>query len=606
MSRAVVGTAGHIDHGKTRLVHSLTGVDLDRSPEERARGITIDLGFVACPLPDGGRVALVDVPGHERLVRTIISGASGIDAVLLVVSAVEGAMPQTREHLDILGFLGVPTGAVVLSKVDLVDAELRELALEDVALTVRGTFLEGAPVVPFSAITGEGRDAVLAVLSTFPPRARPLRGPFRMPVDRTFVRPGFGTIASGTVATGTLTDGAAVVIEPDGHSARVRGLQVHGVPAEHVSAGQRAAINLAGAGELSRGASICQGPVAITSIVDVAYRGVGGTPPPDGASVRLLHGTSEVLGRLAAVGMLPDGSTSIQLRLDAPIACAAGDRVVVRRSSPMVTLGGGAIVDPWSVRLRPSRSARHAQELTRLFGGDPTPWLERAEPGGLPATDWAQRTDQPPPAILGDRVGTTAWRAACLATLAREVEAFHKRSPLARSAPPKEIQRGELLALGDRAFDALVELARDEGIVVGSGAGIARAGHQVSFSAADRARLEGLRRQFEAAGPLGLDAKEIGALELGGDVPALVRWLEAEGELLPVPGLGWVTPAARNRVIDAIRGHLRAHDTMPTGAFKDVTGLSRRGAIPWLEWLDRNRWTRRVEDHRVAGPALTY
>ncbi len=605
MSQAVVGTAGHIDHGKTRLVRSLTGVDLDRSPEERARGITIDLGFVACPLPGGGRVALVDVPGHERLVRTMVSGASGIDAVLLVVSAVEGAMPQTREHLDILGFLGVPTGAVVMSKVDLVDAELRELALDDIALTVRGTFLEGTPILPFSAVTGEGRDAVLAVLASFGPRVRPLRGSFRMPVDRTFVRPGFGTIASGTVATGTLTDGAAVVIQPEGHPARVRGLQVHGVAANQVVAGHRAAINLAGAGDLSRGASICVGPVAVTSIVDVAYRGVGGAAPPDGASVRLLHGTSEVLGRLVAIGAMPDGSASVQLRLDTPIACAVGDRVVVRRSSPMMTLGGGAIVDPWAPRLRPARSVRHAEELTRLFTGDPTPWLERAEPGGLAAKEWSERTEQAPPAVLGDRVGTPSWRETCLSSLARELEAFHKRSPLARSAPPKEVQRGELLALGERAFDALVELARAEGLIVISGSGIARAGFEVSFSAADRTRLDTLRRQFDAAGPLGLDTKEIAAQEIGGDVPALIRWMEAEGELLPVAGLGWVTPAARDRVIAAIRGHLKGHDTMPTAAFKDVTGLSRRGAIPWLEWLDRNRWTRRVEDHRVAGPALT-
>ena len=238
MSGLIIGTAGHIDHGKTSLVRTLTGVDLDALPEEKQRGITIALGFTAMALPDGRRAAFVDCPGHERLVRTMVAGAAGIDAVLLCVSAVDGVMPQTREHLAILELLGVRQGAVALTMVDLVDEEMAELAAEDVAETVSGTFLDGAPVVPFSSVEPIGRDALIEVLSRFESSARSTRGPFRLPVDRAFVRPGFGTVVTGTAWSGQLQDGATVHLLPGDQTVRVRGIQTHGSTSMVASCGR--------------------------------------------------------------------------------------------------------------------------------------------------------------------------------------------------------------------------------------------------------------------------------------------------------------------------------------------------------------------------------
>ncbi|NOY26026.1 MAG: selenocysteine-specific translation elongation factor, partial [Oligoflexia bacterium] len=309
----IVGTAGHIDHGKTTLVRALTGVDLDSLPEERARGITIALGFTQLDLGPSHHVSFVDVPGHERLVRTMIAGATGLDAVMLCVSAVDGVMPQTREHLDILQILGLSQGIVALTMSDLVDAEMRELAELDVEEAVAGTFLEGAPIIP-TAVPGGGAsggsaaeqgsqclglDALRAALAALSPSGRTATGPFRLPIDRAFVRRGFGTVVTGTLRSGTVTDGDDVEILPAGQRARVRGLQCHGQAVPGSRAGWRTAINLAGVerDDLSRGQVVVHaGQIETASVIDTRYRHLASAPPiKDGARVRLLAGTAEVM-----------------------------------------------------------------------------------------------------------------------------------------------------------------------------------------------------------------------------------------------------------------------------------------------------------------------
>ena len=328
-------------------------------PEEQARGITIALGVTPLSLADGRTLGLVDVPGHERLVRTMVAGATGIDAVLLCVSAVDGAMPQTREHLAILDLLGVRQGAVVLTMADLVDEDLLELATEDVAETVVGTFLEGRPIVPFSAVTGAGKEQVLATLAAFEDSPRTSDGPFRLPIDRTFMRPGFGTVVTGTTWSGRLEDGATVSLLPGAASARVRGIEVHGEKVSEATAGRRTALNLAGIdGEaVSRGLVVVHGDVPETSMIDVRYHHLSDAPPlADGASVRVLLGTAERLARFVVaeapapsldnVEVEPGRSVWAQLRLDQPLPSLPGDRFILRRPSPQSTLGGGEIVDP--------------------------------------------------------------------------------------------------------------------------------------------------------------------------------------------------------------------------------------------------------------------
>ncbi|MBW1881853.1 MAG: selenocysteine-specific translation elongation factor [Deltaproteobacteria bacterium] len=446
----VVGTAGHIDHGKTALVRVLTGVDLDALPEEKERGITIALGFVPLDLSDGGRLAFVDVPGHERLVRTMVAGATGIDAVLLCVSAVDGVMPQTREHLAILELLGVADGAVVLTMVDLVDEELLELAMEDVSGAIRGTFLEGRPVVPFSAVTGEGKDDVVRALGGFRRPERDEDGPFRLPVDRAFVRAGFGTVVTGTVWSGSLEDGSQVTLLPSGTAARVRGIEVHGAQAERARAGWRAALNLAGVDreQVPRGVVVAEGPVPCPRILDVRYRHLAsGDPLQDGSPVRMLLGTAEGVGRLyiaeEGAEVIPGTAVWAQVRLDTPLPALPGDRFVIRRPSPQETLGGGVVVDPWAFRMRRRNRVAAGEQLARLFRGEVEVWLERTGEQGLPLEEWNARARGAAGGVrLGDRMLAPPVVARLEGALLMALEAYHRGQPLSLGANRRELRRG--------------------------------------------------------------------------------------------------------------------------------------------------------------------
>ena len=322
----IIGTSGHIDHGKTSLIRSLTGIDLDSAPEEKERGITIALGFTSLTLDDGRQVSFVDVPGHERLVRTMVAGATGIDGVLLCVSAVEGVMPQTREHFEILELLGVRSGVVVVTKVDLVDEELLELAVDDVEQLIAGSALEGSPIVPYSAISGVGREELLGHLAELSKLERAEEGPFRLPVDRVFTRDGFGSIVTGTIRSGSVERGQDVFILPEGRKSRVRGLEVHGEEVSRAVAGSRAAINLAGLerDELQRGLVVSTGAVPCTSMVDVRLTIISTAPElKDGAELRVLLGTSERIGKSAYCAGFRDASTRFHDVCAAPTGLTA-------------------------------------------------------------------------------------------------------------------------------------------------------------------------------------------------------------------------------------------------------------------------------------------
>jgi len=608
----VVGTAGHIDHGKTALVRVLTGVDLDALPEEKERGITIALGFVPFDLSDGRRVAFVDVPGHERLVRTMVAGATGIDAVLLCVSAVDGVMPQTREHLAILELLGVREGAVVLTMADLVDEELLELAMEDVSTVVRGTFLEEAPVVAFSAVTGQGREQVVAALGGFRRPERDEDGPFRLPVDRAFVRPGFGTVVTGTVWSGSLGDGAQVTLLPTGTPARVRGIEVHGSPAARASAGWRAALNLAGTDkeQVPRGTVVADGSVPCPRVLDVRYRHLASAEPlVDGSPVRMLLGTAEGVGRLHIAGedaqVAPGATAWAQIRLDTPLPALPGDRFVIRRPSPQETLGGGVVVDPWAPRMRRKHRVVAGEQLARLHGGEVEVWLERAGEEGLTPEQWTARSRGAPGGVrLGDRVLAPPVVARLEGALLMALEAYHRGQPLSLGANRRELRRGRLGHLGERVFDALVERLGETGPVVVEGPLVRLTGFSIQLTEAQVVLQERLRASIEEAGLAGLAPKALHERHREPEVAALMRLLEKGGIVLQVAGIGWVGREA----LDGIRARLREWFTqegqLTPGQFKDLTGLSRKAAIPLLEWLDKERITRRAGDVRLPGTAL--
>ncbi len=375
----VIGTAGHIDHGKTQLVKALTGVDCDRLAEERKRGITIELGFAPLVLPSKRVISLIDVPGHERFIRQMVAGASGLDAVMLVVAADEGVMPQTREHLDILGLLGVQSGIVVLTKSDLVDPEMVAMALEDVENLVKGTFLEGSPIVAVSSVTGAGIGALTEQLESLvdllKPRER--QGAFFMPIDRTFPVAGFGTVVTGTAYRGVISQGDEVDIWPAGLESRIRSVQVHGQPVDQGTAGQRVALCLTDVrlDQLQRGDVVCAKDVyRPSSCIDVSLRLLKNAPEAltHWQRVRLHLGTSDVLARIVLLEgktLEPGHTEPLQLVLEEPVVAALGQRFVIRFYSPLQTIGGGEVLTPYAKRPsgRKMRDAIH-QKLLSLQG----------------------------------------------------------------------------------------------------------------------------------------------------------------------------------------------------------------------------------------------
>jgi selenocysteine-specific elongation factor len=617
----LLGTAGHIDHGKTSLVRLLTGQNLDTLPEEQERGITIALGFTPLDLPDGRRVALIDVPGHERLVRTMIAGATGLDAALLVVSAVDGVMPQTREHLAILSLLGLQRGVVAVTMADLVDDELLELAMADVEDAVAGTFLEGAPVIATSAEDGRGKDALLDAIAALPRSEPDVDGPFRLPVDRTFSRSGFGTVATGSAWSGTLKDGATVHLLPDGGTARVRGIEVHGAKSDSARAGHRVALNLAGVDTdaVSRGTVVAdRDTIPCPHVLDVTYTQLASMGAlEDRTSVRVLLGTAECIGRLhiaADRDEVPPGVTTMaQLRLDQALPCLPGDRFIVRRTSPMETLGGGRVVDPWAPKMRRRDRVSHGKSTQRLAGGDVTVWLERAGDLGLSTSEWADRLafsrgapDAPRGAVaIGDRVLARTVVGRLQGALLEALLAFHQDNPLSLGAQRRELRRGRLGHLPDRLFDTLVESLVESTRVQVEGPLVRAAGFAVELDPAQQGLRDELYRTIAEAGLAGVSPKALHTAHPEAEVAALVRLLEDAGSVLQVSGVGWVADSARDALLNRIRSWFERNDILSPGDFKQLTELSRKTAIPWLEWLDKGRFTAfGAEGRRSRGSQL--
>lgn len=601
----VFGTAGHVDHGKTSLVKALTGVDLDRLPEEKQRGITIALGFTPLTLPSGRIAGLVDVPGHERLVRTMIAGASGLDAVVLCVSGVEGVMPQTREHLDILGLLGVTTGVVAVTMADLVDPELLALCVEEIGEQVRGTFLEGAPVIATSAVTGDGLPALLAALDRVAPPARPTDRPFRLPVDRAFARKGFGTVVTGTAWSGRLADGAEIEIQPGGRRARVRGVQVHGAGVTEAYAGARTALNLAGVelDEVGRGSWItAPGTLPAPLVIDARYTHLPDAPLfPEEARLTLLLGTREVEARvvpLDAEGLVPGETCHVQIRLGEPLPCLPGDRFVARRASPAATVGGGIVLDPYAPVARRRDAARTAALLDRIEAGDEEAWLQRAGAAGLSEAEVIARLGAPHGEKIGERWFAAVVAAAHRRALHDAVAAFHRDHPLASGANRKQLRGGVLLALSERDYLALLDAEVGAGRLSADGGRVHAPGHTVALTPSQEQWRERALAHLAAGGLEGVADLREAVPDPAYD--ALLYLLRERGEAEPIGDRIW-SGAALVGLVERVRAFFDTHASLDPAAFKELTGLSRRTAIPLLEWLDARGVTKRVGDARVRG-----
>ncbi|MGH7664943.1 MAG: selenocysteine-specific translation elongation factor [Gemmatimonadaceae bacterium] len=613
----IIGTAGHIDHGKTSLVRALTGVNTDRLPEERRRGITIELGFAPLALGEAGIAGIVDVPGHEALVRTMVAGATGVDLALVVVAADAGVMPQTREHLAILTLLGVRGGVIAITKSDLVDEEWLALVEEDVRATVAGTSLGGAAIIRTSVPTGEGLAAVHEALGRAVqglPR-RDADDVFRMPVDRAFTVRGTGTVVTGTVWTGSVGRDDTVQIRPGRASARVRGIEAHGDSVRVAAPATRAALALAGVNHdaVGRGTTLVTGEGWMESRVlraDVSLLGTAG-PLRGRTRVRFHLGTAEVNARIVAMsGTIEPGSRAhARIVADEPLLARAGDRFVIRSLSPLATLGGGIVTDPAPPSLRarawpadastaPRRLALVLNEggvrgvlvasLPQRLGASPS-LVERSVRHGVDADGRRFRR-------IGDRLFTEDSIESVASDILARVNDHHAGNPLAPGASLQSL-RSRIGTAADLMEAVLGELVA-RGEVELTGGLIARAGFVPRFTEAQLATRAALRADLAAAGREPPSVSELMARH-GGDVRAILRLLEQEGLAVQVEEDRYYDVEALAGVRSSLRDGMQPGREHAPSQLRDLLGVSRKFLIPLLEYCDRTGVTERLEGGRV-------
>jgi selenocysteine-specific elongation factor len=609
----ILGTAGHIDHGKTTLVRALTGVNTDRLPEEKRRGITIDLGFAPLVLEGVGMVGVVDVPGHEAFVRTMVAGATGIDLALLVVAADEGVMPQTREHLAVLSLLAVRGGVVALTKADLVDEEWLSLVMDDVRVALTGSPLATSPIVAVSAATGAGLSELRAALVDELRRAPREAGEdlFRLPIDRAFTVRGTGSVVTGTVWSGALEADTSIRLLPADEAVRVRGLQAHGRAVSRVGDGERAAIAIQGVeiDRLARGAVLVQGDAwrpsrvlrADVSLLHDAPRRIGPR-----ARVRFHLGTAEVSARLVVAGgaLEPGESAPARLVLDEPIVARAGDRFVLRDTSPSATIGGGVVTDPMApsrARPWPSGERSPAALLTLL--------LHEGGANGVAIVELPVRLGVPPAQVPAVIDGVTAWRVGARlvggdirAALEREavrLVATHHSDHALEAGASQQWLRSRLEAPEEVAIAVLAGLEKNGALIAEHGA-VRLPEFAPRLSASGEATRQQLLAALDAAAgePPSLDEL---AISLGVDSSALVpvaRLLAREGTLVAVEAGRYYLADTVARLSRRLRAGMDPDVGYGPADLREILGFSRKFLIPFLEYCDRAGITRRDLDGR--------
>jgi selenocysteine-specific elongation factor len=631
----VLGTAGHIDHGKTALIRALTGVETDRLPEEKARGITIDLGFAPLDLPDGRRVSIVDVPGHEGLVRTMVSGASGIDMVILVVAADEGVMPQTREHVAICELLGIDRGVVALTKIDNTEPELAELASEEVAELLETTSLAGAPIVSVSSLTGDGIDALRTAIaeSIGGAKARtPRTGPPRLSIDRSFAAKGFGCVVTGTLIGGSFAVGDAIEIQPTGRRCRIRGLQSHGVSVESCVPGLRCAVNLQGVelDEVSRG-QVISIPAAIepTQTADVKLWWLDAAPAiEDQAAIEFLAGTAERRGRLAPIGdpVLAAGEVGFaRLHIDGePIPLVPGDRFIARgfarNEMGGSTVGGGIVLDTAPPHRRRNDPTVYT-DLAALAEGKPEDaLLVRIRRAGLSGIEGdrlrrevgldAATYDQALASICASDLATETSSHRLLHRESLEglerrlldaLAAYHAAEPI-RPGMPTGALRGSLPDNVSRdTAECIIGRLRQRGALVIEADCGRLPDYSPTLGKKDEAIVARMIDEARAAAlePPSLkdwsDRHEVSADHFGNLLAYLVR----HAKLVRAPGNFWFDTEAVDALREKVAAHIRDNGRLETPDYKALIGTTRRTAVPLMELFDQEHFTVRSGDARV-------
>jgi selenocysteine-specific elongation factor len=577
MRNIIVGTAGHIDHGKTALVKALTGTDADRLAEEKRRGITIDLGFAHLQLAKDLRIGFIDVPGHERFVKNMLAGAAGIDLVLFVISAAESIKPQTREHFEICRMLGVQSGVIALTKADLVDPEILDLVRLEVDELVAGSFLENAPQIAVSSITGQGIPDLLAALEVAARnvREKSASGYFRLPIDRAFTMKGFGAVVTGTMISGTLARDQEVELFPDGRRLRVRGIQVYGQPADRARAGERTAVNLAGIehSELRRGMVLAEpGRFSAVKVLDCDLETL--SPVKSRAPVHFHAGSAEIEAEVR----------KNRIVLKEPALILPGDRFIIRKFSPVITIGGGSVLDiSASKKPRQPDFKPETLILERPFGIDESQFIAWTGLKSIPAYPDIQR------------VGTTLISKASLTALQSKLtsvcRAFHKANTLLPGIQKSELRGKIPLELFEHVLSTASELTQDGEIV-------RLKSHKVVLKQDEQQARAAIESAFETAG---LSAPAVpDVLKTSGVEPArartILQMLLKEDKLQRISDDLVVHVAALAKLRSEIAA--RAGETFTVTTFKDWTGISRKYAIPLLEYFDREHLTTREGDQR--------
>ncbi len=636
MKHIIIGTAGHVDHGKTVLVKALTGTDTDRLKEEKERGISIELGFAYLKLPGGLQAGIVDVPGHERFIKNMLAGVGGIDLVLLVIAADEGVMPQTREHLEIIQLLQVEKGTVVLTKKDLVDQEWLDMVHEEVDEFLQGTVLENAPVIAVSAVTGEGMDQLVQMIDQLAAgvEKRKFTGPPRLPVDRVFTVTGFGTVTTGTLLSGALNVGDNLQIYPGERVSRVRNLQVHGLKVDSAEAGQRVAVNLTGVDteSISRGDVLAQpGSLRPSHRLDARLQLLDSAPKElkHRARVRIYLGTAEILGRVILLDReeLPPGSeTYVQIQLETPVAVAKNDHFVIRSYSPMRTIGGGLVVDP-----APARHRRNRPEILAALAtaekGTPAELAGQQLKSGAHmytiaevASDTGMDKETAAAALaelaesgrasLISSEGEQYYLAAevmsrWLKTILQALEKYHREFPLREGYPREELRSRFFSKISSKQFNLLLSRLEQDGQTSGSHQNVSVKGFKPQPTPGQQAIIDRLTESFAGSmyQPPGWDeaAKEAG---ITGDSQEYLSYLLARDILVKIAdGMYFHRPAVE-QAVSVIRKHLAEKNELSLGEMRDLLQTSRKYTLPLLEYMDRMKITRRVGDTRVAGRAL--
>jgi selenocysteine-specific elongation factor len=621
----ILGTAGHVDHGKTTLIKAMTGINTDRLKEEQERGLTIDLGFASLVLPGGKQIGIVDVPGHEKFLKNMLAGAGGVDIAMLVIAADEGIMPQTREHLEILELLNTQLGVIALTKCDMVEEDWLDIVHQDIERQLADTSFGSAKIIHVSGTTGTGVKELIREVDSMADAAaqRTTEGPFRLPIDRVFTMTGFGTVVTGTLASGTIRLGDAVTVLPQDIDSRVRQIQVHGNRQDSAYAGSRVAVNLVGVevSDIKRGSVLLPpGYLGATSMLDASVSVLKGSPRPLAARTRVrMHiGTVEAIGRVTILGqdeIAPGESGLVQLRLESNIVAARSDRFVLRSYSPAGVIGGGVVLDPNAARHR-RNDTDVVQRLICIQKGDPTDIIEDAlssSEAGLSPEEIIQRTSLPDPAVnksleelvhdnravklhgrFAHKPGYDMIVRRTISTLAE----YHAANPMKPGMPCHELKTALWSHLDKKGFQALLSSMAANGEVNISESIVRLPSHIVTLDSRQEKLLQTIDAAFRDAG---VNPPLLTGLEraYGADAREIVALLVTQGELVKIDAGLYFHKQAIDASESALRKYLEGNDHITVAQFRDLVDSSRKYVVPLLEYFDHKRITRRVGDQRA-------